>query len=349
MSKQTRKAERFHQVARIVRTPYTVSRNIHHTLHSIMQGGMNSTKYNMLANLGNQGSNVSNLNIHSVNNITSYPNIEPPWSPANYNTIEYTLNSKPYSFLLREEYQCTDNIWYMYVRIGSEKNSNCVVAVLSSDTDFQNATILEIKYAATCSSCSTLPGNGIGARILMYTMLRYLREKGIYEYKLSDNAMQNCPGSKDKYALSDLYFLANGETYYHKFGFFPSEYMEEYIQLVLFMKTVQWNTMRSLSNEKDYVNAIHELEKTVEIKTNKEYAKNVFKRIWTNDCLLLKKYSHIVFIYIAKYLDVPNLYLNIPQIWNGYEQLHTTEVREMYTSFLNEQQQGIFYETVVHI
>lgn len=341
----SQKSEHMHQIARSTRTPYTVSRNIHHTLRAIMHGGMNSQKYNMLSNLHNIDFNVSNLNEPLINDAeNNAPTISRPWNPVISGTLHFTLETKVYSFVLREEYQCTDNVWYMYVRIGSERNPNCVVAVLDSDTAFQSATLLELKYAASCSSCSALPGKGVGARILMYVMLRYLREKDVQEYKLSDNAMQSCP-SKERFALSDLYFLAHGETYYHKFGFFPSRYKEEYIQLAVFMKTVQWKDMQLMNSDADFTTTIHALEKIAN-PINSELAKDVLKRVWSMDCDALKKCSHILMIYIAKYLNLTNLYLNVPQIWNAHEQICSEEMRDMYDELLSESDRELFYESV---
>ncbi len=341
--KRTRKQKypkKMEQAFMAARTPYTVSRNIQFNVHRIMYGGMNNYK-----NFSNVNSNFT---VNSVpNNNEPVTELSPPWTPRDSESINYNSSTKKYSFVKREEYQYSNKIWYMYIRIGSDWNPNCVVAILDSDSEFRVATIMELHYATTCSTCYTLPNKGVGARILMNTMLEYLREKGITEYTLSDNAMKTCSKHSGKYALSDLYFLANGETYYHKFGFFPSEYIEEYIQLVTFMKTVQWKTIQTLSDDKNYLAAVKKLEETLKELDTEDLAKTVFKTIWTEACETLKEYSQMIFIFIGNYLDLVNLKMDIPQLWKSFEQINNEELREAYNVNLDDTQKQLFFENVI--
>lgn len=325
-------------------TPYTVSRNINGKVYAIMRGGMN--KYGFINNL-NQYSNT-NLNLPSNNNgiyNEEVAYIEPPWIIQEYQTVNYEYNGKRYSFELNEQYEASGNTWYLYLRIGSKTTPNCVVAILDSDTNFERATIQELKYSNTCSICHTLPPKGVGARILMYVTTKYLTSKGITSYILSDMASNKCNGQQ--YAISDLYFLAHGETYYHKFGFLPSRHTDVYVKLVLFMKSVSWNDFRAISKDSDYMEVIKQMEGFVSntlLPTDK--ATKWFQTVWASNCEVLVQYAPILFNAIGKYLKITLQTPYIPKLWMSFEQRNDNEIHEIYNELLTDAEKRNFYMSV---
>jgi hypothetical protein len=286
-----------------------------------MDGGMNND-----AHLYSYLTTTSRI-IHDNNNNNSDPTInnnmkyklEAPWEPKtklvgadSCDNVIYLLETQSfngYIFKIREEFVNDINSngvesASMIISIGSSHMPQCIAAELSSESDYKVARMIALKHDARCTEYGELPGEGVGAKIMMSVMKKYMADHKIQEASLFDNAKKKLPGGKYQYAESSFYFLSRGEPYYHRYGFYPESDVESYIRAVIGMKKIVWNDIRESTLEVDILEKLESV--ALSYNTLLKYtdkAMQWFSAVWSQDP-----------IYLFTTLD--SIYMSIKRIWN---------------------------------
>lgn len=121
--------------------------------------------------------------------------------------------------------------------------------------------------------------------VSMDSALEFLKERGIERIRVWDNA-------KTTFGL----FLARGEPYYQKFGFLPSESLNEFIEDLLVMKKTTWTDLKSQLMDdrmKEVILTCETILSGTDLKSL--YATDVFSAVWEADCDKYVNMIHVIY------------------------------------------------------
>ncbi len=274
-----------------------------YVLGTLMRGGMDYPV------------NRSIFNLTNINNYTGM--LRPPWAPE---TNKEYINE----FVINEEFFVSENddgeeIGYFNILLRSHKRPNCVILVLSSDTEYKIANIQGLSYYPNCSISGNLPGDGVGAKKLMEAMKKYLKEKNITTAFVVDNAYTTRKGSHT-FKVSDHYFLAHGEPYYHRYGLYPSTDLDIYVKAIIAMKKIAWEEIPLEANLRSiYEEIALKCDPTL---TGSNRAIDWFSSVWTKDESYLTRTSGNVYQNLKNIFGLSETDPAISLLWSG----------ELYTS-----------------
>ena len=307
--------DRYMEIARSsLGNTYNYRHGIHNSVASIlMRGGMNN-----YSNI----SNSSFINNYPFPNIESYtgPPIDPPWSPMS--NKELTIGTE--TFVVSEYFEVSENgIGHFYINIGSSRRPNCIVSLLSSDTDYKIANIQGLSYYPSCSKSGMLPGNGVGAKMLMSAKKQYLYEHSITTGSTSDSARKRTNG-KYEYNTSDHYFLSHGEPYYHRYRFYPDHDLELYVIAIIRMKKCTWQNIRAYNMNTELIKRYEEIALSCNPDlTYDTLAVHWFSAIWAMDEDYLAKTNQTILSQLAQMFGMKSTDPSISLLWYG--ELYTNE------------------------
>jgi hypothetical protein len=306
-----------------------------------MDGGMNNSNSNLMYGFLTPG----RLKEVTLNNSMFAPNsnnaykLEAPWPPSSRlvgidisgNIIEeqskLTSSLNGYVFQIHEEFihdiaKDETETASMVVSIGSSRNPQCIAAAITSESNYTAAKMITLGHDSSCTEYGELPKEGQGAKMMMLLMQKYMNEKGIDTASLDDFARKNLPiegnnKEKKQYSESEFYFLSRGEPYYHRYGFYPEEYIESYVRAVIGMKKLSWETIRESSLNVDVVEKLE----SIAISCNPllkytDKAMQWFSAIWTKDPLYLSRNIDDIFYSIKLILKL-NIGVSIPRLWTA--------------------------------
>jgi hypothetical protein len=302
------KHERFLAATRAtMNNPYYHQRGIGNmVLRTLMKGGMNYP---------------GNASIWDVPNNDVYTGLlRPPWPPETGRELIHGNQT----FVVNEDFfvgedDTGDEVGYFNILLGSPKRRNCVILVLSSDTDYKVANIQGLSYYPNCSISGNLPGNGAGAKMLMAVMKRYLKERDITTAFVIDNAFTTRKGSYT-FRVSDHYFLAHGEPYYHRYKLYPVADMDVYVRVIIAMKKITWGEIpMSLELRSTYEALALGCDPTLK---GSDKATNWFASVWAKDESYLARTGLAVYTELKKIFGLSDIDPAITLLWSG----------ELYTS-----------------
>ena len=279
-----------------------------------------------------------NSSMIAPDNNTLYK-LEPPWPPTSWlvgvdtsgNIVDereeqhknkLTSSFKGHVFQIREEFvhnisEKDGETASMVVSIGSSRKPQCLAAALTSTS----AKMLSLGSDTDCTEYGELPKEGQGAKMMMRLMQKYLNEKGVVAASLDDNARKNLPkkenGTNKQYSESDFYFLARGELYYHRYGFYPEDDVEQYIRAVIGMKKLAWNDIRESSLQSDVTEKLESIAMSCNsLLMVTDEAMKWFSAVWEKDPSYLNDQLTFIFASIAHVLKIN---ISIQNFWKSTE------------------------------
>jgi hypothetical protein len=302
-----------------------------------MSGGMNNANNlnHMMYNFAfTPYTDFSNVKFNNTTNENSIGSIPPPWDPRpvrffgvdadkKITLLDTNHNFSGYVFRVSETYETGKNnkgeeFGYMYIHVGSSHEPNCVAAVLSSKTDYKFAELLGLYYDECCTEFGKLPEGGEGSRMLMEVMKKCLNDNGITHGYVTDNAYGYCKdGSNSVYETSVMYYLSRGEPYYHAYGFYPEKLLDSYVNAVISMKKITWDSIRTSKLDSDIINDLERIATSYNGKLKYEdKAMDWFSAVWTKDCSYLLDVIDEVLICLKQLFGITKG--SITDLWKRY-------------------------------